>query len=320
MGVREAKKQEQIREGKQRQIQGKEKKPLTPQQRKVFNVATTVIMVLAIGVFVYSGYQLYSTLKEYKDGQDTYDDIQNMFPTLGELVEGTKGPETEGTVEPTLPPETGGEETEVPSQENTESAQPSEPNDETQPQQSEWLVFYQQMKAQNPDYIGWIVMEDTNINYPMVQTTDNDYYLYRMFDRTDNRAGSLFADYRCEDVFKYRNTIIYGHNRYDGSMFANLRKYEADWFYNNHPTFYIYTEDGPVLYQIFSIYVTDPGSDTYITRFADDQDYVKWLKERYALSRVKPDVTLDAETDIVTLSTCVNDSKDRLIVHAKRVN
>ncbi|MBQ4563562.1 MAG: class B sortase [Lachnospiraceae bacterium] len=328
-------KKRRIAGGKKVRKEAKETKPMTPRQKKIFNIFTIAIMVLAACVFVYSGYQLYTNLKEYKDGQDVYDQWQNAFPTLGEVVDNddkTTAEETSGTTESTGPSEsiesTETEDTKSPevpetqTEETEKTEAPEEPSTEepAPPAPIDWVAFYNQMKAANPDYIGWIIIADTNINYPMVQTVDNDYYLYRLFDRTDNRAGSLFADYRCEDVFKYRNTIIYGHNRLDGSMFANLRKYETDWFYNSHPTFYIYTEDGPVLYQIFSIYVTDPGSSTYITRFASDEKYVEWLNERYELSRVKPNVVLDADTDIVTLSTCVNNSTQRLVVHAKRMN
>lgn len=350
MSERELEKRKRIAEGKKKRKQNKESKPLTPEQKKLFNVLTAVVMLVAVSVFVYSGWQLYTNWKEYKDGQNAYESWQDMFPTMGEAVEQTQGEQTRedqshedqtqesSGQEITSEPEdsTASEEateTETFASPSTGSTQetsrpettqgvfiPDEPSTQAPVQDVDWVAFYDQMKAMNPDYIGWIIIADTKINYPMVQSVDNDYYLYRMFDGTDNRAGSLFADYRCEDVFRYRNTIIYGHNRYDGSMFANLRKYEADWFYNSHQTFYIYTEDGPVLYQIFSIYVTDPGSDTYVTRFSSDEAYVEWLNERYELSRVKPNVVLDAETDIVTLSTCVNNSTQRLVVHAKRMN
>ena len=169
-------------------------------------------------------------------------------------------------------------------------------------------------------YIGWIFVGGTKIYYPVVQAEDNDYYLHRLFDGTPNFAGTIFADYRCDDVFKSGHTILYGHNMYDGSMFANLRYYEGEWFYRIYPKFTVYTEEGELTFEIFSVYVTDPGSDTYITRFGSDESYVQWLKERQEKSHIDINMELDASTVTLTLSTCVNKNTQRLVVHARRVN
>lgn len=294
------------------------KKPMTERQKKKFNILTTVIMVVALAVFLYSGYQLYSTWREYKAADDFYKDLP--FPTMPPVVLGTVEPpekdEPSGDTTEAVDPGTSGNEdvTDAPG-DNTETpteAAPAPPVD--------WVAIYHQMKAQNPDYIGWIFLGGTKIYYPVVQAEDNDYYLHRLFDGTENFAGTIFADYRCNDVFKSGHTILYGHNMYDGSMFANLRYYEGDWFYNIYPTFTVFTEDGEVKWEIFSIYVTDPGSDTYVTRFGNDEAYVEWLHERQEMSRIKIDMELDASTVTLTLSTCVNNNTQRLVVHARRMN
>lgn len=303
------------------------KKPMTESQKKLFNILTTAIMVVALAVFVYSGYQLYSTWREYKAADDFYEnmfpDIPTMPPVVQNPVEPTEKEEPSGDVTDAVEPGTS-EETDVtdaPSDSNTETPTdaPTEAPTEAAPP-VDWIGVYNQMKAQNPDYIGWIFLGGTKIYYPVVQAEDNDYYLHRLFDGTENFAGTIFADYRCNDVFKSGHTILYGHNMKNGSMFANLRYYEGDWFYYEYPTFTVFTEDGEVKWEIFSIYVTDPGSDTYVTRFGNDEAYVEWLHERQEMSRVKIDMELDASTVTLTLSTCVNNNTQRLVVHARRMN
>ncbi len=308
---------ERIARGKAARKHGR--KPMTESQKKVFNILTTLIMVVALAVFVYSGYQLYSTWREYNEADNYYEGLP--FPSMPPVVQGTEAPteqdESSGDTDADEP-DTSGEDdgTDAPGDSNTETS--TEAPTEAAP--VDWIGVYNQMKAQNPDYIGWIFLGGTKIYYPVVQAEDNDYYLHRLFDGTENFAGTIFADYRCNDVFKSGHTILYGHNMKNGSMFANLRYYEGDWFYYEYPTFTVFTEEGELTFEIFSIYVTDPGSDTYVTRFGNDEAYVEWLKERQELSRIKIDMELDASTVTLTLSTCVNNNTQRLVVHARRMN
>ncbi len=297
-----------------------EKKPMTEKQKKIFNAVTTAIMIIALAVFLYSGYQLISTGIEYKKAENFYNDLP--FPTRPSIILGTEDvtepvspseKETEGITPETLIGETqnpSDQQTQEPLQEPTEA--PTQPID--------WVAVYYQMKDLNPDYVGWIFIGGTKIYYPVVQAEDNDYYLHRLFDGTENFSGSIFADYRCKDVFKSGHTILYGHNMRDESMFANLRYYEGEWFYDIYPKFTVYTEEGELTFEIFSVYVTDPGSDTYITRFGSDEAYVTWLKERQEKSHIDIDMELDASTVTLTLSTCVNNNTQRLVVHARRAN
>lgn len=314
-----------------------EKKPMTEKQKKIFNAVTTAVMIIALAVFLYSGYQLITTWREYKQAEDFYENLP--FPTPPSIVLGTE--ELTEPVSPTkeemesFDPETSGSETEngeiqMPSEGQTQSPTqmptetptetPTEAPTEAPAPPVDWVAVYHQMKAQNPDYIGWIFVGGTKIYYPVVQAEDNDYYLHRLFDGTPNFAGTIFADYRCDDVFKSGHTILYGHNMYDGSMFANLRYYEGKWFYDIYPKFTVYTEEGELTFEIFSVYVTDPGSDTYITRFGSDESYMQWLKERQEKSHIDINMELDASTVTLTLSTCVNKNTQRLVVHARRVN
>ena len=272
-------------------------------RKNMFDILTTAVIVVALGIFLFSGYKLLSTWREYNAGTKQYDELVALFPTLPETeAQETKAAET--TDSPS------GESEEVTASEET-TAPAEDPRD--------WVAFYQEMKALNPDYVGWIIIEGTQINYPIVQSSDNDYYLHRLFDGTENFSGTLFVDYRCEDNFVSGNTIVHGHNMKNGSMFAGLLKYREEWFYNSHKTFSVYTEEGEIVYEVFAIYATDPVSTSYVVDFSSDEEYVDWMNAMYAQSVVKPAVNLNADTQVLTLSTCVNNSENRLIIQARRV-
>ena len=280
------------------------------QKRYWFDVITTAIIVVAVGVFLFSGYKLIRTWQDYKKGTSQYEDLAARFPTMAPIAtkenignqKETASGQTEGAGETDAPGETA----------------PEVIPEETAPP-IDWLAFYDEMKSLNPDYVGWIILEGTQINYPIVQAADNDYYLHRLFDGTENFSGTLFADYRSTDLFKSGNTIIHGHNMKNGSMFAGLLKYREEWFYNSHKRFSVYTEEGEIVYEVFAIYATDPVSTSYVTEFSSDEEYVNWLNMMYEQSVVKPPVELNADTQVLTLSTCVNDSRNRLIIQAKRI-
>lgn len=279
-----------------------------------FDVITTAVIVVAVGVFLFSGYKLISTWQEYKKGTNQYQDLAARFPTMAPIA--TKG--DDGNQKETSSDQTGNVGEPDASVEHAEETGAEEMPEETAPP-IDWLDFYGEMKALNPDYVGWIILEGTQINYPIVQAADNDYYLHRLFDGTENFSGTLFADYRSTDLFKSGNTIIHGHNMKNGSMFAGLLKYREEWFYNSHKRFSVYTEEGEIVYEVFAIYATDPISTSYVTEFASDEEYVNWLNLMYEQSVVKPPVELNADTQVLTLSTCINDSRNRLIIQAKRI-
>ena len=283
-------------------------------KKHLFDIITTAIIVVALGIFLFSGYKLISTWMEYKKGTNQYGELAARFPTLSQVQTETSG----GNDNQNSDQQTGAANTDESAAENESTGSETEPEPETAAP-IDWLAFYLEMEALNPDYVGWIILEGTPINYPIVQAEDNDYYLHRLFDGTSNFSGTLFADYRSEDLFVSGNTIIHGHNMKNGSMFAGLLKYREEWFYNSHKTFSVYTAEGEIVYEVFAIYATDPVSTSYITEFASDEEYVAWLNLMYEQSVVKPPVELTADTQVLTLSTCINDSANRLIIQARRI-
>ena len=182
-------------------------------------------------------------------------------------------------------------------------------------------VDFQDLLEKNKDTVGWIKVNGTNINYPVVQTTDNQYYLKHSYEGTFNYAGWIFADYRNDlENFGY-NTIIYGHGRLDTTMFGSLKNIlESDWYdkKENHIV-KLSTPTHNTLWQVFSIYTIEAESYYIQTEFANEQefaDFVATLKER---SQVTFAADVNRKDKILTLSTCKNDYGLRLVLHAKLI-
>ena len=186
--------------------------------------------------------------------------------------------------------------------------------DEEEP--SYWVDFDELLKI-NPDTVGWIRFspEPSQIDYPLVQTTDNDLYLSKTFSATDNTVGAIFVNCYNSAGFSDRNTIIYGHRMKDHSMFHDLEKYEDKSFWEENPYFYIYTPDGrEITYHIFSAGVVKDTSDTYLTEFVDDASFEQFLDYTKTDCAYDTGVEVDVTDTIVTLSTCTAASDDHRMV------
>lgn len=179
-------------------------------------------------------------------------------------------------------------------------------------------VDINKLKTFNPDTIGFIKVMGTNINYPFVQSTDNDYYLNRSFDKTYNNAGWIFLDYR-NNEFNDKNTIIYGHGRINGTMFGSLKDTLKSSWQSNKDNYIIKisTEKENSIWQIFSIYRIATTSDYLETSFSDNgfESFINLIKGRSSYN-FETDVT--NEDKVLTLSTCYNDN-DKMVVHAKLI-
>jgi len=181
-------------------------------------------------------------------------------------------------------------------------------------------VDFNELKNKNNDTVAWIQVNNTNINYPIVQARDNDYYLTRSFDKKWNDAGWVFMDYRNNSDFSNKNTIIYAHSRLDKTMFGSLSKaLKADWYKNrdNH-IINISTPTENSLWQIFSVYKIEAESYYITTDFSDDDEYLEFLNILKSRSKHNFDVTMSSNDSIITLSTCYSDT-ERTVVHAKKI-
>ncbi len=182
---------------------------------------------------------------------------------------------------------------------------------------SEFIVDFDTLLAINPDTVGWIRFdpEPSQINYPLVQTTDNSTYLDKTFSANDNTVGAIFVNTYNNPDFNDRNTIIYGHRMNDNSMFHDLAKYEDQSFWEANPYFYIYTPDGrEITYHIYAAGQVTETSDTYLTEFADDAAYQAFLDYTKEASAYDTGVEVTTEDTVVTLSTCTKASDEHRMV------
>lgn len=203
---------------------------------------------------------------------------------------------------------------------NNITTTPYIPSDQNTTNESFISVDFTSLLEQNKDTVGWIRVNNTNIDYSIVQTTDNEYYLSHDFNKRYNIYGWVFGDFR-DDFTKFqKNTIIYAHNTGRGTMFATLPNATKEYWYTNEENHYIKisTPTSNTIWKIFSIYTTT-GNDvyylkTYFNNKDDYQDFLNTLKDK---SIYNFNETLTYNDKILTLSTCDSSGKRRIAVHAK---
>ena len=165
----------------------------------------------------------------------------------------------------------------------------------------------------NPDTIAWIRFDEPSIiNYPVVKSADNNEYLTKTFVENDNKLGAIFMDMRNSSDFSDRNTIIYGHHlNVSPDMFSRLHLYEDEEFCKEHPDFYIYTPDGKVrTYTVFSAGDVNAAADNYDIEFASDEEFEQYIELCRESSNYQVDVDVNAQSQILSLSTCTGDQRD----------
>lgn len=180
------------------------------------------------------------------------------------------------------------------------------------------LNYYVQKNAET---VGWIQVNGTNINYPIVQHSDNDYYLEHDFYQRKTNNGWIFADYRNNFEKLNNNTIIYGHNLINGTMFGSLPKLlNNSWFSNpNNHYIKLSTKNSNSIWQIFSVYKIEPTTDYLQSRFNSTTTYQNFLDTIKNRSSYQFNIDLNYTDKIITLSTCDNTGTKRVAVHAKLI-
>lgn len=159
-------------------------------------------------------------------------------------------------------------------------------------------VDFDELRKVNSDIVGWIYCANTRFNYPIVQGTDNEYYLHHLLDGTWNNNGTLFMDYRNSADFSDRNTMIHGHHMKSGAMFGELIQYKKQSFYDEHPYIYIMTEGQNYRLDLLAGCVVDSSSDIYTTELSDEMIYNCMANSTFA-----PKVSYQGGR-VVSLSTC----------------
>ena len=177
------------------------------------------------------------------------------------------------------------------------------------------------LRGINSDTVGYIKVNNTNINYPVVKTNNNTFYLTHTFDKTENKAGWVFMDYRNHNDNFDTNTILYAHGRLDNTMFGSLRKVIKEEWYTNPDNYIIqYSNDYySSKWQVFSIYRVKETDDYIKTNFSSNEEYISFINLIKSRSIYDFNIDVNTNDNIITLSSCYNDT-DRMVLHAKLVS
>ena len=244
-----------------------------------------VILVISLALVGVSAFNVISIYGEYKKGIDEYAELEEYV-----------------TVE--------------------EAAEPEVVQEEEQEEVKEYQiplkvdVRYEVLESINDDFVSWIYYEPLEISYPVVRGNDNDYYTEVTFEGTENTSGAIFMDFLNKPDFSNYNTIIYGHNMRNGTMFGSLKKLLSDEeIVKSDPYFYVFTEDKSFMYEIFAVYITGAGSQTY-DLIIDEEGQKEYLEYIDKAATYRSEKEVKASDRVVTLSTCYGlHSKNRTVVH-----
>lgn len=260
-------------------------------KKKAGDVVLTIVLIAAICVFCYAAYNLYHIYTEYKKGSDEYNSIAQMAVTERDPDQDAEEAETAGPAGSTLRP----------------------PLD----------IDFESLRKINTDVIGWIYVEALDgVSYPVVKGKDNDEYLHMTYEKNYNFAGTIFIDYENKPDFSDCNTLVYGHNMKNGTMFGQLKNFSKDdSAYNKSKYFWIFTPEKIYRYEIISAYTTAVDSDTYTLFKGPGQEFVDYMNKIVSYSDIKTTPgELSVEDKIVTLSTCTGNESTRYVVQGKRVD
>ncbi len=287
-------------------------RPRRKKSNPVVTVLTTILLIVAIAVFCGAAYMLYGYYKDYKAGTDEYAQLNDLANTLT-----LKEPATEGSTPGELLKDYQELSDPKTVEEKKSGAMKNTVFENMNPVELPLLVNpidFTELNKINEEVIGWIKLDALDITYPVAQSTDNDYYLHRTFKREDNFAGCIFLNCDNKADLTDQNTIVYGHNMKNGSMFGKLKDLKDQETYDQNPYFWIFTKKYIYQYRIFSCSTVQSAGDPYRISFTTDEfeDYINTSQKNSVIDN--HGVQVDTDDRIVTLSTCTGDSSTRFIV------
>lgn len=235
----------------------------------------------AVVVFLVAAGMLIHIFMEYKKGTDIYENISSSVLTPVDKPTGD-GTDTSSDEEENLP----------------------------------FVYDHQALLNINSEGQGYLYIPSIDLRLPVVQGTDNEYYLNHTFNKVYNAAGALFIDSRVDKGLGGSNVIIYGHNMKNGSMFAKLAYYKNESFYRQqgNDVFYIYTGDEIREYRIFDAFENDPEGYVYTCNFGTASQLQEYASTVKSYSLYDTGVDVSSATQVVTFSTCTGDGARRIIV------
>lgn len=244
-------------------------------RRKNGKVLYYLVLVLLLGVLVFSSVKIITYLKDQKNAQASQDNMNNEF------VQPT----------PTPDPDDG---------EDTDKDKDKDKTEVVSQPEHKGKIDFAAMREKYPDVVGWIYGANTGLDWPIVQTAEEggEYYLYRDIDGKDNKNGTVFLDWRCASDFSTQNNMIYGHNMKTGLMFAPLIKYKSQEFFDAHPYLYLYTPSQTYKVHLFAGMETPHDSEVYSYNLSSS-----YLQECINSSTFNSGLGVPTG-NILTMSTC----------------
>ena len=187
--------------------------------------------------------------------------------------------------------------------------------------EKDYSLDFARLKEINSDTVGWLKENNTDIDFPVVQGKNNDYYMTHNFNREYNSAGWIFADYRNTFDGTDKNTIIYGHNRRDGSMFSSLNNTLDQLWYTSQDNHIItlHTPTKNLYYQVFAVYTINADDFDNSTNFKISKNYQEYLNTSINRSIYNFNVDVTTLDKILTIYTCANNNQYRIILQAKLI-
>ena len=256
----------------------------TPMGRRVL---TAVLTLALLGSLAGMGYRQL----QYREGEKVYQEAEELVQL----------PDLE-TIE-TVPVEEKPVEQQPAASESTAAEEPAPVYIDPYAQALADMDFVA-LREQNTDVLGWIVIPNTKVSYPLVQGEDNDYYLNHTWRKTRSVVGAIFMEQQSSADLTDFNTIIYGHRMNNRSMFARLLDYKKQSYWQDHPRLYITDDSGTHTYEIFAAYEAAVGSTPYCIRFSNDTKKQTFINYGLEHSVIETGVVPEVTDRIVTLSTC----------------
>lgn len=254
-----------------------------------------ILIIICLGVMVFSIWKLWGIISEYGESRKAYDDMAGKYVKVEVVEEKLKKPNWFGGNKKDTSDDKNSV---VENTEDTENVENTEPAMIT--------VDFEALLKECSDVVGWIYSPGTPINYPIVQSEDNDYYLHKLMDGSYNKGGTLFIDYYNQPDFSDWNTFLYGHNMHDGSMFGTLDNYRKKGYYEEHPVMYLLTPEKNYVIELVAG-CTIPAESTVYTLLNTVEERDALVHELSRSSSFKADVELGENDKLIILSTCVYD-------------
>ena len=232
-----------------------------------------IVLIVSLAAVVVSGINVFRLSREYQKGINEYQQLESYASVKEEAPVQEESTEAEETEEESLIPVSVD-------------------------------IQYDELKKINEDFAGWLYYEPLDISYPIVRGNDNDYYTHYTFEGEKNSSGAIFMDFLNKTDCSDYNTIVYGHNMRNGTMFGSLKKMLNDSsIQEENPNFYVFTEDKAYMYEIFAVYLTQADSRTYdlIRNEEEQQGFLDYVDET---ATWRSDKVVSAPDKVMTLSTC----------------